>query len=238
MTESGKQTYRIAGLMYHIELSESECGKFDGFIEPEPSNPHDPDAMVIKKSDGRTVGYIQRKKVELFCLINGRRRIPCEITIRGRKEEGVLVYIDGYATPTTTSTALFSGAMPLGLGGKANPSGATPQKPRPAATQRPKHARTGQQEAAQATPRRNRERIPMDSGQHRTPDSGQHRATTGAQAKHPRRTPAATPRKPVLDNKQLEVSETRNISPLSPFERFLFLMIVAALLLVLAHLLS
>ena len=241
MTESEKQIYRIAGLVYHVEVSESECGKFDGFIEPEPSNPHDPNAMVIKKSDGRTVGYIQREKVEMFCVVNGRRRVPCEITIRGRKEDGVLVYIEGYVRPTTTTTFLFSGAVPLGNGDNAMPPGTTPQSPLPTTPRRPRHARTGQQEAVRTAQKMNREPLPADASQGSPvsqKSSQKSKTQSKAQPKRARLTTTTRPLTTSTGNNPQAVSDNRNVSPLSSFERFLFIMIVVALLLVLAHLLS
>ena len=241
MTESEKQIYRIAGLVYHVEVSEGECGKFDGFIEPEPSNPHDPNAMVIKKSDGRTVGYIQREKVEMFCVVNGRRRVPCEITIRGRKEDGVLVYIEGYVRPTTTTTFLFPGAVPLGNGDNAMPSGTTPQSPLPTTPRRPRHARTGQQEAVRTAQKMNREPLPADASQGNPvsqKSSQKPKTQSKSQPKRPRLTTTTRPLTTSTGNNPQAVSDNRNVSPLSSFERFLFIMIVVALLLVLAHLLS
>ena len=241
MTESEKQIYRIAGLVYHVEVSESECGKFDGFIEPEPSNPHDPNAMVIKKSDGRTVGYIQREKVEMFCVVNGRRRVPCEITISGRKEDGVLVYIEGYVKPTTTTTFLFPGAVPLGNGDNVMPSGTTPQSPLPTTPRRPRHARTGQQEAVRTAQKMNREPLPADASQGSLvsqKSSQKSKTQSKAQPKRPRLTTTTRPLTTSTGNNPQAVSDNRNVSPLSSFERFLFIMIVVALLLVLAHLLS
>lgn len=253
MTESEKQIYRIAGLVYHVEVSEGECGKFDGFIEPEPSNPHDPKAMVIKKSDGRTVGYIQREKVEMFCVVNGRRRVPCEITISGRKEDGVLVYIEGYARPTITTTFLFPGAVPLGNGDNAMPSATTPQSPLPTTPRRPRHARIGQQEAVRTAQKKNREPLPADasqgspvsqkssqkSSQKPSQKSSQKSKTQSkAQPKRARLTTTTRPLTTSTGSNPQAVSDNRNVSPLSSFERFLFIMIVVALLLVLAHLLS
>ena len=241
MTESEKQIYRIAGLVYHVEVSESECGKFDGFIEPEPSNPHDPNAMVIKKSDGRTVGYIQREKVEMFCIVNGRRRVPCEITISGRKEDGVLVYIEGYVRPTTTTTFLFPGAVPLGYGDNVMPSGTAPQSPLPTTPRRPRHARTGQQEAVRTAQKMNREPLPADASQGSPVSqrsSQKSKAQSKSQPKRPRLTTTTRPLTTSTGNNPQAVSDNRNVSPLSSFERFLFIMIVVALLLVLAHLLS
>ncbi|MGM9713215.1 MAG: HIRAN domain-containing protein [Prevotella sp.] len=100
-----KQTYRIAGLTYHITLSESECGEFDGFIEPEPTNRHDPNALVIKKRDGRKMGYIQRDMTEIFRTLHGRRRVPCTINIQAITDGGDLVFIKGYATVSSKVSA-------------------------------------------------------------------------------------------------------------------------------------
>ena len=245
MTESEKQIYRIAGLVYHVELSENECGKFDGFIEPEPSNPHDPNAMVIKKSDGRTVGYIQREKVEMFCVVNGRRRVPCEITISGRKEDGVLVYIEGYVRPTTTTTFLFPSAVHLGNGDNVMPSGTTTPSPLPTTPRRPRHARTGQQEAVRTAQKMNREPLPADASQgspvsqkSSQKPSQKPKTQSKSQPKRPRLTTTTRPLTTSTGNNPQAVSDNRNVSPLSSFERFLFIMIVVALLLVLAHLLS
>ena len=57
----------------------------------------------------------------------------------------------------------------------------------------------------------------------------------------PKRPPLTTTTRPLTTstgNNPQAVSDNRNVSPLSSFERFLFIMIVVALLLVLAHLLS
>lgn len=67
--------YRIAGITFRCQPS--DVGGFFGTVEPQPDNPHDPEALAIYRDDGKLLGYIpaadhQRFK-ERFGPIDGGR---------------------------------------------------------------------------------------------------------------------------------------------------------------------
>ena len=91
----------------------------------------------------------------------------------------------------------------------------------------------------------NREPLPADASQgspvsqkSSQKSKTQSKAQSKAHPKRPRLTTTTRPLTTSTGNNHQAVSDNRNVSPLSSFERFLFIMIVVALLLVLAHLLS
>lgn len=85
----------IAGVMFNIPMDENECGVFEGYVKPEPTNAHDPNAIMICKKNGKKVGYVSRKKnLYISKLIEGRRW-PCKIVIEAFKERDELIGIEG-----------------------------------------------------------------------------------------------------------------------------------------------
>lgn len=48
----------IAGMRYHCSVA--DLGLVNGYIEPEPSNPHDPHAQAVFRADGKKLGYIPK----------------------------------------------------------------------------------------------------------------------------------------------------------------------------------
>lgn len=51
--------FDIAGTQYRDSLG-NYLGEFDGWLEPEPNNPHDPTAVIVKHSSGKCLGYVPR----------------------------------------------------------------------------------------------------------------------------------------------------------------------------------
>ena len=62
--EENTDTFDIAGLRYHC--SEQDCGVIVGYVKPEPSNPHDPRAQAVIRSDGKLLGYIPRTQLDWY----------------------------------------------------------------------------------------------------------------------------------------------------------------------------
>lgn len=50
-------TLSIAGINYRGNLK-NYVGPFDGVLKPEPTNDYDPDAIMVKCSDGKHLGYV------------------------------------------------------------------------------------------------------------------------------------------------------------------------------------
>lgn len=50
-------TLSIAGINYRGNLK-NYVGPFDGVLKPEPNNDYDPDAIMVKCSDGKHLGYV------------------------------------------------------------------------------------------------------------------------------------------------------------------------------------
>ena len=64
----------ITGMRYHCSLA--DVGPVNGFVKPEPDNPHDPDAQVVVRADGKVLGYIPKVALPEYSNFN-RRGMTC-----------------------------------------------------------------------------------------------------------------------------------------------------------------
>lgn len=75
------QTMRadIAGMRHYCSFA--DVGPVNGYVQPEPGNPHDPRAQVVIRADGKKLGYIPRYALDeyenfsggfLVCPFSGR----------------------------------------------------------------------------------------------------------------------------------------------------------------------
>jgi len=84
----------ITGMRYHCSLS--DVGPVNGFVKPEPENPHDPNAQVVVRADGKVLGYIPRTALPDYGDFN-RRGLTCpfagrvEVTRQGYLWAEILV---------------------------------------------------------------------------------------------------------------------------------------------------
>lgn len=62
--EENTETFDIAGLRYNCTIQ--DCGPIAGIVKPEPSNPHDPRAQAVIRSDGKLLGYIPRTQLDWY----------------------------------------------------------------------------------------------------------------------------------------------------------------------------
>ena len=51
------QDYNIAGINYRDGI-DAYLGDFEGYLQPEPDNEHDPNAIAVYNNDGHHLGYI------------------------------------------------------------------------------------------------------------------------------------------------------------------------------------
>lgn len=85
----------IAGVRYHVEFILNECGEFEGYIEPEPTNPHDCNAIKVCKDDGTHVGYIPRELTEMVRMVIGERKFPCHLIIKPQPDSVNILDMEG-----------------------------------------------------------------------------------------------------------------------------------------------
>ena len=64
----------ITGMRYHCSLA--DVGPVNGFVKPEPDNPHDPEAQVVVRADGKVLGYIPKVALPEYANFN-RRGMTC-----------------------------------------------------------------------------------------------------------------------------------------------------------------
>ena len=61
-------------MRYHCSLA--DVGPVNGFVKPEPDNPHDPEAQVVVRADGKVLGYIPKVALPEYANFN-RRGMTC-----------------------------------------------------------------------------------------------------------------------------------------------------------------
>jgi len=66
--------FDIAGANYRGNL-DAYLGEFDGWLEPERNNPHDPSAVKVVHSNGKHVGYVPRNYDG--DRVKANRQYPC-----------------------------------------------------------------------------------------------------------------------------------------------------------------
>lgn len=65
--------FYIAGITFRDGISRYQ-GEFVGRLVPEPSNPHDPNAIRIEASDGTKVGYVPKDRTS---EVRAYAKLPC-----------------------------------------------------------------------------------------------------------------------------------------------------------------
>lgn len=74
--------FNLAGVNYRENIRDY-VGAFEGYIEPEPTNEYDPDAIAVYHSDGHHVGYIPQN-----CTDDIRDlELPFPLAVFGEVEE-------------------------------------------------------------------------------------------------------------------------------------------------------
>ena len=58
----------VTGMRYYCTLA--DLGPVNGYVQPEPDNPHDPDAQVVVRADGKKLGYIPKNALEEYLEFN------------------------------------------------------------------------------------------------------------------------------------------------------------------------
>ena len=58
----------IAGMRYYCTLA--DLGPVNGYVKPEPENPHDPEAQVVIRADGKKLGYIPKNALPEYADFN------------------------------------------------------------------------------------------------------------------------------------------------------------------------
>lgn len=58
----------VTGMRHYCTLA--DLGPVNGIIQPEPENPHDPQAQVVIRSDGKKLGYIARNALPEYQNFN------------------------------------------------------------------------------------------------------------------------------------------------------------------------
>lgn len=66
---------RVAGAQYHCD--DSDIGGFLGYIEPEPNNEYDKNAIAIYSNDGKHLGYIPKGDTARVRRWASRESLPC-----------------------------------------------------------------------------------------------------------------------------------------------------------------
>jgi len=75
--------FNLAGVNYRKNIRDY-VGVFDGYLQPEPDNEYDPDAIAVYHADGHHLGYIPQN-----CTDNIRDlELPFPIAVFGEIEEG------------------------------------------------------------------------------------------------------------------------------------------------------
>ena len=66
---------KIAGVYYHDTTL--DIGGFIGYIAPEPTNEHDPDAIAIYRHDDKLMGYIPKNRTNEIRKWSEKEILPC-----------------------------------------------------------------------------------------------------------------------------------------------------------------
>lgn len=73
-------TFDIAGINFRSGI-EDYVGDSTGYLKPEPTNRHDPNAIAIHASDGHHLGYIRRDETDDVRALNLKFPIPVAVNI-------------------------------------------------------------------------------------------------------------------------------------------------------------
>lgn len=94
--KDGLLRIEIRGLFYHIHDNYGMAGEHEGFVKPEPTNVHDPNAMKICVKGGKKVGYVPREECIMLKEAIGDRMTKCTVRIFDIVSHGDHVSMEGY----------------------------------------------------------------------------------------------------------------------------------------------
>lgn len=66
---------KIAGVQFRCSLR--DVGGFLGYIQHEPTNPHDPNAIAICRNGGKHLGYIPKDETNALRSWSAKEKLPC-----------------------------------------------------------------------------------------------------------------------------------------------------------------
>ena len=77
ITVSGEPSYhtKIAGVQYRCD--HQDVGGFLGYIQHEPTNPHDSNAIAIYRNDGKHLGYIPKDETNALRSWSAKEKLLC-----------------------------------------------------------------------------------------------------------------------------------------------------------------
>jgi hypothetical protein len=73
----GEPSYhtKIAGVQYRCD--HQDVGGFLGYIQHDPTNSHDPNAIAIYRNDGKHLGYIPKDETNVLRSWSAKAQLPC-----------------------------------------------------------------------------------------------------------------------------------------------------------------
>lgn len=77
ITVSGEPSYhtKIAGVQHRCD--HQDVGGFLGYIQHDPTNSHDPNAIAIYRNDGKHLGYIPKDETNSLRCWSAKEELPC-----------------------------------------------------------------------------------------------------------------------------------------------------------------
>lgn len=91
-------TIRIAGIGYYLDAASPDLGLFCGYLEKQPDNEYDPNAIGIYKKNGELIGYVPRVKIDAVNAFTKGKRAHCIISVAPFLDRNGDVRLSGEAT--------------------------------------------------------------------------------------------------------------------------------------------
>lgn len=74
-SRKGFREYRMTGMNY-CDLGYRDLGYWEGHLDPQTSNPHDPNAIAVVRTDGKRIGWVSREQNRQLRETIGLHQVP------------------------------------------------------------------------------------------------------------------------------------------------------------------